>query len=165
MTEGIGAEDPSHTLLFLTTALALPPLFVLALSTWALPTVWRLQAAALVGPGLLGVACMILRSTAALDLLGVTAALGGPLSMSAGTGLTKRWQAPGATLQYTAWKLSPGGRMQLPLALAMEPATPGVDVPLCVFCLSVEPTLRVKFLDVQSHGESGLAAQARIESE
>ncbi|PFG41011.1 putative blue pigment (indigoidine) exporter [Georgenia soli] len=79
--------------------------------------------------GLVGVALMVLRADAALDAVGVAAGLAGTVSMAAGIVLTKRWGRPVGPVTFTAWQLTAGGLVLLPLALAAEGAPPPVDAP------------------------------------
>ncbi|MCD2171981.1 EamA family transporter [Rhizobium sp. C4] len=65
--------------------------------------------------GALGVAILILKPGAALDPVGVAAGLFGALSMAFGTVLTRRWQPPVPLLTFTAWQLSAGGILLLPV--------------------------------------------------
>ncbi|MEU7983077.1 EamA family transporter [Micromonospora sp. NPDC049081] len=72
--------------------------------------------------GATGVALLVLRPTAALDPLGVIAALAGAASMASGIVLTKRWARPPGVgvLQFTGWQLTAGGLVLLPTTLLME---------------------------------------------
>ncbi|SER75377.1 probable blue pigment (indigoidine) exporter [Lentzea xinjiangensis] len=67
-----------------------------------------------------GVALLVLRATARLDLVGVLAALGGAVCMAAGIVLTKRWQRPVNVLLFTGWQLTAGGLVLLPALLLAE---------------------------------------------
>jgi probable blue pigment (indigoidine) exporter len=78
--------------------------------------------AALVGMG--GVALLVLTPHAALDLVGVAAALTGAVSMALGTVLARRWQPPVSAVTFTAWQLTAGGVLLLPVAMWFEPALP-----------------------------------------
>ena len=69
---------------------------------------------------------MIGGSTAGLDATGVVAALGAAASMGAGVVLTKRWQPPVSPLAFTAWQLTAGGVVLVPLALAVEGMPPAM---------------------------------------
>lgn len=106
---------------------AFSPLVVLLLS-WPLmgirPSV-RALAAGTAGVG--GVALMVLRPDAALDGVGVGAALAGALLFATGTTLTKRWGRPVPLLAFTAWQLVAGGLFLLPLALLVEGAPPALS--------------------------------------
>ncbi|WNV87872.1 EamA family transporter [Umezawaea sp. Da 62-37] len=67
-----------------------------------------------------GVALLVLKSTAKLDLVGVAAALGGAVCMAAGIVLTKRWKRPVGVLLFTGWQLTAGGLVLLPVLLLVE---------------------------------------------
>lgn len=79
--------------------------------------------AGVVGAG--GVALTVLTAQARLDPVGVLAGAGATASMALGVVLTKRWGRPAPLLAVTAWQLTAGGLLLLPLALAVEglPAT------------------------------------------
>lgn len=90
----------------------------------------RTLVAAAVGIG--GVALLVLRSSVALDPIGLLAAAGGTLTMSLGTVLGRRWGTPAgygrrstALVALTGWQLTAGGLLLLPVALVVEglPAT------------------------------------------
>lgn len=79
--------------------------------------------------GVAGVALLVLRSTIALDPLGLAAAAGGMLVMSLGTVLGRRWGTPEgfanrgtALLALTGWQLTAGGLVLLPFVFAIEGA-------------------------------------------
>ncbi len=79
--------------------------------------------------GLSGVALLVLTPAAGLDLIGVAAGLGGAASMAAGTVLTRYWRPPVSALTFTAWQLSAGGVLLLPIALLLEPSLPMPTLP------------------------------------
>ena len=109
------------------TITALQPLFALGLAAWwlaAKPNRLQLAAAAV---GFAGVSLVIGGSPSGLDAIGVAAALGAALSMGAGVVLTKRWQPPVSPLEFTAWQLTAGGLVLVPLALAVEGMPPAMD--------------------------------------
>ncbi len=74
--------------------------------------------------GVLGVGLLVLGPEAKLDPIGIAAGIGGAASMAAGTVLSRRWQPPVPALSFTAWQLTAGGLLLLPLALLMEPPLP-----------------------------------------
>ncbi|WP_327089832.1 EamA family transporter [Nonomuraea sp. NBC_01738] len=83
--------------------------------------------------GVAGVALLVLRSTIALDPLGLAAAAGGMLVMSLGTVLGRRWGTPEgfanrgtALLALTGWQLTAGGLVLLPFVFAIEGAPPAL---------------------------------------
>jgi probable blue pigment (indigoidine) exporter len=72
--------------------------------------------------GSAGVALLVLKATASLDVIGVLAALGGALFMAFGVVLTKRWGRPKgvSVLTLTAWQLTVGGLVLVPFVFAFE---------------------------------------------
>jgi probable blue pigment (indigoidine) exporter len=105
------------------------PLFALGFAALLLaerPAVRRLLAAL---TGLAGVGLVVLRADARLDVVGVLAGLAGAASMSAGTVLTKRWGRPEGVgpLTLTAWQLTAGGLLLVPVALLVEGSPPALD--------------------------------------
>jgi probable blue pigment (indigoidine) exporter len=83
--------------------------------------------------GLAGVALLVLRSSAALDPIGLAAAAGGMVSMSLGTVLGRRWGVPDgfaerrtALLALTGWQLAAGGLLLAPAALLVEGPPPAL---------------------------------------
>ncbi|MHA5049574.1 EamA family transporter [Streptomyces sp. SD15] len=77
----------------------------------------------------LGVSLVVLKAAGALDPVGVLAALAATASMSAGTVLTKRWGRPDGVgpLGLTAWQLTAGGLLIVPVAVLVEGAPPALD--------------------------------------
>ncbi|MEM8748519.1 MAG: EamA family transporter [Actinomycetota bacterium] len=77
------------------------------------------------GLGVVGVAMLVLGPDAALDPIGVGAAIAGTVSMAAGVVLTKRWGRPVDLVSFTGWQLTVGGLALLPVAVLVEgvPAT------------------------------------------
>lgn len=71
--------------------------------------------------GAVGVATLILKPGAALDPFGVMAGLCGAVSMAFGTVLTRRWQPQVPLLTFTAWQLSAGGILLLPVVFLHVP--------------------------------------------
>jgi len=105
---------------------AVQPLIVIFLAHAVLgsPILALSVVAAIAGIG--GVALLILTPQAALDPVGVAAGLGGALSMAAGTVLSRKWQPGVPLLTFTAWQLTAGGLLLLPLALWIEPPLPAL---------------------------------------
>lgn len=103
---------------------AMQPLVVLLLARLVLSTAIGPtgMAAALMGIG--GVGLLVLAPGATLNLLGTMAALGAAASMAAGTVLSRKWQPPVSPLTFTAWQLTTGGLILLPVALLFEPSLP-----------------------------------------
>lgn len=106
---------------------AVQPLIVLGLSKLLLDQDVRPVAVAASIGGVLGVGLLVLTSDAVLDWTGILAALAGAISMAFGTVLSRKFQAPVPALTFTAWQLTAGGLLLLPLTLATEPALPRLD--------------------------------------
>lgn len=81
--------------------------------------------------GVIGVALVVLRSTAALDTVGVTAGLLGTASMGLGITLAKKWgRPPGVSaMGLTGWQLAAGGLFLLPLTMVFEGIPTAIDGP------------------------------------
>ncbi|MGO4851608.1 EamA family transporter [Phaeovulum sp. W22_SRMD_FR3] len=106
---------------------AVQPLLVLGLARVLLGTELRGLAVVAALLGLAGVALLILGPQATLEPLGLLAGLGGALSMAMGSVLTRKWQPPVSLLTFTAWQLTAGGLLLLPLALWLEPPLPPLN--------------------------------------
>ncbi|MEM7225812.1 MAG: EamA family transporter [Pseudomonadota bacterium] len=106
------------------TLAALQPLIVIFLAQMVLGSAVRALSVVAALAGLGGVALLVLTPAAALDPIGVAAGLGGALAMAAGTVLSRKWQPPVSLLTFTAWQLTAGGLLLLPLALWLEPPLP-----------------------------------------
>lgn len=72
--------------------------------------------------GFVGVGLLVLSPAAQLDLIGIAAAIAGAGAMGLGTVLVKRWQPPVSLIVFTAWQLTVGGLVLLPVALVTEGA-------------------------------------------
>ncbi len=70
--------------------------------------------------GVAGVALLVLGPEAALDAVGVVAAVAGTVCMATGVVLTKHWGRPVDLVTFTGWQLSAGGLMLLPIVLVTE---------------------------------------------
>lgn len=107
---------------------AVQPLIVIALSRPLLGSPIRALSviAGIVGMG--GVALLVLTPAAALDPVGVIAGLAGAVSMAFGTVLSRYWQPPVSPLTFTAWQMTAGGILLIPVALLAEPALPPLTV-------------------------------------
>jgi probable blue pigment (indigoidine) exporter len=105
---------------------AVQPLIVIGLARLVIGTPIRLAAIIAACTGLAGVALLVLTPKAALDPVGVAAGLAGAVSMAAGTVLTRHWRPPVSNLTFTAWQLTAGGLLLVPLAYALEPALPAL---------------------------------------
>lgn len=106
------------------TVLASQPLIVVFLASLLLSARLRPLAVfgALVGMG--GVALLVLTPDAALDGIGIAAGLGGAASMALGVTLSRKWQPPVSPLTFTAWQLTAGGLLLVPVVLLADPAMP-----------------------------------------
>ena len=107
---------------------AVQPLLVAGLSVLLLGQ--RLQPRTVVAGlvGVLGVALLVLKGSAALDTLGVVAGVLGTASMALGVVLAKRWGRPAGVgmVTFTGWLLAAGGLLLLPLALLAEGPPPSL---------------------------------------
>lgn len=108
------------------TVSSIQPLFVILFALPLLGTPIRLIGVLAALAGMAGVALLVLAPEAKLDFLGIAAGLTGAVSMACGTVLSRRWQPPVSPLIFTAWQLTAGGLVLLPLAIFMEPAPPAV---------------------------------------
>lgn len=79
--------------------------------------------------GIIGVALVVLRSTAVLDTIGVMAGLLGAVSMGIGVTLTKKWgRAAGVpSMALAGWQLTAGGLLLLPMTLLVEGVPANID--------------------------------------
>jgi probable blue pigment (indigoidine) exporter len=106
------------------TAGAIQPLLVVLFS-WAIlkekPSKFAIVAAI---AGFVGVGLLVLGPKAKLDGVGVIAAIAGAATMGLGTVLVKRWKRPVPLLVFTAWQLTVGGLVLLPIALIIEGLLP-----------------------------------------
>lgn len=106
------------------TVAAIQPLLVVFLAPALLATPVRPLSilAALVGMG--GVALLVLSPKATLDAVGIAAGLGGAVAMALGNVLSRKWRPPVSLLTFTAWQLTAGGLLLIPVVFLFEPATP-----------------------------------------
>lgn len=103
---------------------AVQPLIVIFLASAFLGSPIRQQSIIVAVAGMIGVALLLLKPSATLDGVGIAAAFAGALSMAAGTVLSRRWQPPVPALTFTAWQLTAGGILLIPVALWLEPPLP-----------------------------------------
>ncbi len=103
---------------------SLQAMMVILMARGWLGTPIRAGAVAAAAVGVFGVALLLIGPEAALDPIGIAAGLGGAASMAAGTVLSRKWQPPVSALSFTAWQLTAGGLILLPLALITEPPLP-----------------------------------------
>lgn len=99
-------------------------LLVLLLARGLLGTPVRAASVAAALTGALGVALLVLSPAATLDPLGLAAGIGSAAAMAAGTVLSRKWQHGAAPLTFTAWQLTAGGLVLLPIAWWSEPSLP-----------------------------------------
>ncbi|MGB3734599.1 MAG: EamA family transporter [Ilumatobacter sp.] len=102
------------------TAGALQPIVAAAIASVVLgePFTRRVVVAGMLGVA--GVAMLVLGPEAALDQVGVAAALAGTVSMAVGVVLTKKWGRPVDLVTFTGWQLTAGGLVLLPVLLIFE---------------------------------------------
>lgn len=110
------------------TIVSMQALIVIVFARMAFGTPIRLVAAAAAGLGVFGVGLLVLTPTETIDPLGVFAGLGGACAMAAGTVLSRKWRPPVSLLTFTAWQLTAGGLLLLPLAITLEPHLPALSV-------------------------------------
>ncbi|WP_114011001.1 EamA family transporter [Cohaesibacter intestini] len=103
---------------------ALQAMIVIFMARGWLGTPIRSSAVAAAATGVFGVALLLIGPDASLDPIGVAAGIGGAASMAAGTVLSRKWLPPVSALSFTAWQLTAGGLILMPLALVFEPALP-----------------------------------------
>lgn len=106
---------------------AVQPLIVLVLARALLETPLSRRGIAAAMAGIGGVGLLVLGPDAALDPVGVGAALIGAVSMGFGTVLSRKWQPNVSALTFTAWQLTAGGLLLAPFALALEPPLPALS--------------------------------------
>ena len=70
--------------------------------------------------GFIGVGLLVLNPAAHLNSIGIAAAIAGAGAMGLGTVLVKRWKPPVSLIVFTAWQLTVGGLVLLPVALITE---------------------------------------------
>lgn len=105
---------------------AIQPLIVIMLARGLLGSPIRALSIVAAIAGMAGVALLILTPNAALDPIGIAAGLGSAVSMGFGTVLSRKWQPPASPLTFTAWQLTAGGTLLLPVALWLEPPLPSL---------------------------------------
>jgi probable blue pigment (indigoidine) exporter len=103
---------------------AIQPLIVLVLARFFIGNPIRPLSILAGLAGIAGVALLVLTPHAKLDMIGILAGLAGAVSMAFGTVLSRHWQPPVSPLTVTAWQLTAGGVLLVPIALAFEPTLP-----------------------------------------
>ncbi|MER8552950.1 DMT family transporter [Mesorhizobium sp. M0976] len=106
------------------TVLSVQPLIVIFLAAALLASPVRPLAIVAALVGIAGVALLVLTPNATLDAVGVAAGLAGAASMAFGSVLARKWQPPVSLLTFTAWQLTAGGLLLVPVALLFEPSIP-----------------------------------------
>lgn len=94
---------------------ALQPFVVFFAARAILGTPLRTLSLLAVFAGTIGVALLILTPAARLDPIGIFAGLCGSAAMAFGMVLSRKWQPPVSALTFTAWQLTAGGVLLLPL--------------------------------------------------
>lgn len=102
------------------TAGAIQPLVAAALAAIVIGETFTSRTALAGIAGIAGVAMLVLEPNAALDPLGVIAAVAGTLSMATGVVLTKHWGRPVDLVTFTGWQLTAGGLFLVPVLLVTE---------------------------------------------
>ncbi|WP_085031518.1 EamA family transporter [Ensifer aridi] len=105
---------------------AVQPLIVIMLSRIILGSPIRALSIVAGIAGMAGVALLVLTPKASLDPVGVAAGLAGAVSMAFGTVLSRHWAPPVSALTFTAWQLTAGGLLLVPVALLLEPSLPPI---------------------------------------
>jgi probable blue pigment (indigoidine) exporter len=103
---------------------AVQPLIVIVLARLLLGSSIRSLSVIAAIAGIGGVALLILTPKATLDPIGIIAGIAGAFSMAGGTVLSRRWRPDVSPLTFTAWQLTAGGLLLLPVALWLEPPLP-----------------------------------------
>jgi probable blue pigment (indigoidine) exporter len=106
------------------TVASVQPLFAVFLAALLLGSPIRLLSilAALIGIG--GVALLVMAPHAALGPAGVAAGLAGAAAMALGSILTRKWRPSVPLLTFTAWQLTAGGLLLVPVVLLFDLALP-----------------------------------------
>jgi probable blue pigment (indigoidine) exporter len=103
---------------------AVQPMLVVFLAYVVLASPIRLVSIVTALVGAAGVALLVLTPRAALDPVGILAGLAGAASMACGMVLSRKWQPPVPLLTFTAWQLTAGGLLLVPVVLLLEQAIP-----------------------------------------
>ncbi|MET7480875.1 EamA family transporter [Streptomyces sp. NPDC005648] len=102
--------------------MAVQPMIVLILAALIIGDRIRAVHVVACALGAAGVVLLVFKGSAALDPVGVAAALGGAACMATGITFTKRWGRPEGVglLPFTGWQLTAGGLVSLPFTLSVE---------------------------------------------
>jgi probable blue pigment (indigoidine) exporter len=106
------------------TVAAVQPLFAVFLARVLLASPIRPSSIAAVLIGIGGVALLVLTPRASLDPIGIAAGLAGAASMATGNVLARKWQPQVSLLAFTAWQLTAGGILLIPVVLLFAPPIP-----------------------------------------
>lgn len=109
------------------TLASLQPLLVMILTRAVLQVSVPTTAILASVTGIAGVALLILGPDAALDATGIAAALTAAASMALGTVLIRKWLPGVPPVTGTAWQLTAGGLLMLPLALMSDSGLPSAS--------------------------------------
>lgn len=107
---------------------AIQPLVAAALAAILLGEAFTRRTAIAGSCGVAGVGLLVLRPDAALDPVGLGAALVATLAMATGVVLTKHWGRPVDLLTFTGWQLIAGGLMLAPVTVLVEGMPPAMTV-------------------------------------
>ncbi len=102
--------------------MAVQPMIVLVLAALLIGDRIRSTHVVACALGAAGVVLLVFRGSAALDFVGVAAALIAAASMATGITLTKKWGRPDGVglMSFTGWQLAAGGLVLLPFTLGVE---------------------------------------------
>lgn len=110
---------------------AVQPLLIVFMAYFLLSTRIRARSVVATVVGSAGVAVMVLTPRAALDLVGVLAGLAAAGSMALGTVLSRKWSPPVSPVTFTAWQLTAGGLLLVPVAFLLDdpfPPPTGINI-------------------------------------
>lgn len=102
------------------TAGAIQPLLAAGLAAVVMGEPFTRRVAAAGVLGIAGVAMLVLGPDAALDPVGIVAALAGAIAMATGVVATKHWGRPVDLITFTGWQLTAGGLMLVPVVAIFE---------------------------------------------
>ncbi len=102
------------------TAGAIQPLVAAGIAALVIGEAFTRRTAVAGTVGIAGVAMLVLGPDAALDPIGILAAIAGTVCMATGVVLTKHWGRPVDLITFTGWQLTAGGLMLLPVLALTE---------------------------------------------
>lgn len=102
------------------TAGAIQPLVAAGIAAVVIGEVFTRRTALAGTAGVAGVSMLVLGPDAALDPIGVAAAIAGTLCMATGVVLTKHWGRPVDLVTFTGWQLAAGGMTLVPIVVLFE---------------------------------------------